>query len=122
MTNRVAFVLLVVFALPALSAEKPHAWETAKVISQELNSSRAGTYVGPLGGGSIAAPLYRRTNHVILETATYRFGLDEVGRSPLILAVNDDVMFYRDGKWFIMLDAEGKKHKFGLTGMVKKDE
>lgn len=103
-----------------LLAEKPHAGETAKVISQNLGSEQAGAYAAPIGGGAVAVPLYRRWNVVVVETEQYRYEWHEQGRSAIILTLNDDVRFYRDGNWFIVLDSNNKKHKFALTSSVKK--
>ena len=115
-------VLLAVLLTAVRSAAKDWPkWESAMVISQELGAAPGGAYAGPLGGGAIAVPLYRRFSHVVLDTGAYQIGLDEAGRKPLILVVNDKVQFYRDGKFFIILDAQGKKHKFGVTGIVKNE-
>lgn len=34
--------------------------------------------------------------------------------------VNDEVKFYRDGRWFVVLDSQKTKHKFALIGAAKK--
>jgi hypothetical protein len=115
-------IIVVVFVITLCAAEKPRAWETARVISQDLNTQQAGTYSGPLGNGTVAVPVYRRSNHVIVETDNYRFGWDEIGRTPLILPVNEQIRFYRDGKFFVVLDSENKKHKFVLSGAIKKEK
>ena len=104
----------------AFSAEKSHQWEHAKVISQDQGSSRAGAYAAPLGTGAIAVPLYRNWNRVVVETDGYIYQWNEVGRARIILPVNGDVAFYREGDWFIIIDSKNKKHKFGLVGMTAK--
>lgn len=71
-----------------------------------------------MGTASISVPIYRRSNIVVVETDTYQYQWSEAGKKTLILPVNDDVEFYRDGNWFIVLDTNHKKHKFGLVGMT----
>jgi len=128
-TNRCfAKVFFSLFALtmpvPVL-AEKPHQWETAIVVSQNLGSTPAGVYSGPVGTGQIAAPISLRSNIVVVDTGEYRYTWQEFTRSPnwhhfVVLTVNDQVKFYRDGQWFVVLDSENKKHKFTLIGAEKK--
>jgi len=89
--------IVAVLLSSALWAEKPQAWETARVISQNLSSEKAGAYAAPLGSGTVAVPLYRRWNVVIVETEQYRYEWQEQGRTPIILNVNEDVQFHRDG-------------------------
>jgi hypothetical protein len=105
-------------------AEKTHLWETATVISQNLGTHEAGAYVGPLGAGQVAAPINLRSNVVVVKTGNYRYTWQEFTRSPnwhhfVVLTVNDQVKFYRDGGWFVVLDGQGGKHKFTLIGAVK---
>ena len=118
MSYRIAPFLLLLAA--PLFSEKVHEWETAKVVSQELNSERAGAYAAPLGNGTVAVPLYRRSNSVVVETDKYIYQWQEAGRTPVILPVNGTVMFYHDGNWFIVVDSKNKKHKFGLVGAKQK--
>jgi len=33
--------------------------------------------------------------------------------------VHDQVKFYRDGGWFVVLDDQGEKHKFSLVRAAK---
>jgi hypothetical protein len=110
-----SFLMLSVFAI---ASDKPQ-WEQAKVVSQDLNSSQAGTYNAPIGNASVSVPIYRRSNIVVVETDTYQYQWSEVGKKPIILPVNDTIMFYRDGDSFIVMDAKNnKKHKFALVGMT----
>ena len=88
------------------------------MLSQGLGSEAAGAYASPMGRGAIAVPLYRRSNIVTVETADYRYQWAEVGRKLVILPVNGEVRFYRDGKFFIVLDMEKKKHKFAVIGIT----
>jgi hypothetical protein len=117
-------VLLLTAAVSVL-AETPHQWEAATVVSQNLGSSRAGVYEGPLGSGRVTAPINLKSNIVVVETAGYKYTWQEFTRSPnwhhfVVLIVNEEVKFYRDGQWFVVLDSEGKKHKFTLIGAEKK--
>jgi hypothetical protein len=121
-------VVLFLFALPSLSgtfafsSEKQHNWERGKVIAQDLSSSPAGTYAAPIGTATVAVPIYRRSNAVVIETDNYRYEWSEVGRKMVILPVNGFVDFYRDGNWFIVLDSRHKKHKFALVGMTARGQ
>lgn len=121
MKSTVGYVTAVLMAANCFGADKNINWESAKVISQDLNSEQAGTYAAPMGNGRVAVPLYRRSNIVVVETEQYRLQWAEIGRNAIILPVNDTIQFYRDGNWFIVLDAKHKKHKFTLTGQVKKE-
>ncbi len=121
-----AVLSLLMLAIPIfVVAEKPHQWETATVISQNLGSSPAGTYSGPLGAGQASVPINLKSNIVVVETGAYRYTWQEFTRSPnwhhfVVLTVNDEVKFYRDGQWFLVLDNQGTKHKFTLIGATKK--
>lgn len=112
------FVLLFLLLSACAFAADKHQIEHARVVSQDLNSSQAGTYNAPIGTASVSVPIYRRSNIVVVQTDTYQYEWSEVGRKTLILPVNDTIDFYRDGNWFIVLDANHKKHKFGLIGMT----
>jgi hypothetical protein len=122
----VAAVVLSLCLTPIfVAAEKPHQGETATVISESLGSGPAGTYSGPLGAGQASMPINLRSNIVVVETGAYRYTWQEFTRSPnwhhfVVLTVNDEVKFYRDGQWFMVLDSQGKKHKFTLIGAAKK--
>ena len=70
-------------------------------------------------------PINLRSNIVVVETGAYRYTWQELTRSPnwhhfVVLTVNDEVRFYRDGQWFMVLGSQGKKHKFTLNGATKK--
>lgn len=125
MNYRSAGLVMLLLAVPRILAEKPHPWETGVVVSQNLGSQAAGVYGAPMGNATIAAPIYLKTNILVVETQQYQYRLQEFTRSPnfhhfLVLVVNDDVRFYRDGSWFIVLDNDNKKHKFTLIGAIKK--
>lgn len=103
----------VVFGIAALTtcavarAGKPHQWETATVISQKLTSD---------------------SSTVVVDTGAYSYVWQESTRSPgwhrfIVLVhdqtVHDQVKFYRDGGWFVVLDDQGEKHKFSLVRAAK---
>lgn len=116
-------VVLLLYSAAAnigLAARKEPAWESGKVVSQDLTSSKAGVYAAPIGTAAIAVPIYRRSNRVVIETDTQILEWVEVGQRALILPVHGTVEFYRDGDWFIVLDTKNKKHKFALTSMRNK--
>jgi len=86
----------------AVMAEQSQQWETATVISQKLTSD---------------------SNTVAVITGAHSYVWQEVTRSPdwhhfIVLvhnrAVHDQLKFYRDGQWFVILDDQGEKHKFRL--------
>ena len=106
-------LLTCVWVGTAFSAEKHH-WEAAKVVSQDLSKELNGAYAIPLGSGGIAKPLYHHSNVIVLTNGKFIYTLSEHGKSFLIVTVNGEAHFYRDGDWFIMLDAHERKHKFSL--------
>lgn len=122
MKKTVLVLLIAMVPIVAFSRDKEHEVEHAKVISQSMNSSQAGTYNAPIGSATVAVPLYRRSNVVVVETNDYRFEWSESGNKPIVLPVNGTIDFYRDGDWFIVLDSHHKKHKFGLVGMTAKEK
>jgi hypothetical protein len=111
--------------------EKPK-WEEATVISQNLGSQPAGAYAAPLGNGTVAVPIYAHSNIVVIDTDHSRLTLTEpnlggaiifrrsYSSTPLILPVNGNVQFYRNGDWFIFMDRKHKKHRFSLIGETVK--
>jgi hypothetical protein len=111
-----SFVLLCVCAF---GGDK-HEMEHGTVVSQDLNSSAAGTYDAPVGTARVSVPIYRRSNIVLIDTEAYTYQWSEAGNKTIILPVNGDIEFYRDGNWFIVLDSKHKKHKFALVGMTAK--
>ena len=111
---------LMLFLPSVATGENQHNWETATVISQDVTTYNAGAVAMPLGTGVAAVPIRRRSNIVVVETATERLTWSEAGKNTVILPVNGSVRFYRDGDWYIVLDSKDKKHKFGLIGMTTK--
>lgn len=112
---RYAAGLLLLCSISAFAKPNPPL-ETAKVISQDLETQDRGTAVMPLGRGVVGVPISRRSNIVLVETASERmtWGEDGNGKNVIILPVHGTIQFYRDGKWFIVMDSSNKKHKFGI--------
>ena len=91
----------------AVMAEKPHQWETATVISQRLTTNSS-TVVVFTGGNSYVWQEFTRSPDwhdfiVLVHDQT----------------VHDQVKFYRDGRWFMVLDDQGEMHRFGLIRATK---
>jgi len=113
-------LIVLLFACPLLFGARRQAivWEQGKVLAQDLGSAQAGAYAGPLAGGVYAVPLYQSWNRITIETETQIYDLTErAGRRWIIVPVNGEIPFYREGNFFILLDTGRKKHKFILTGL-----
>lgn len=113
MKRLLLFALVVCLPVVGL-AKKQHELQTAKVISQDIETQDRGAVVMPLYGGLVGVPISQRTNVVVLETSHHRLSMAEVGRRTIVLPVNGMVQFYQDGNWLIMVDSRGKKHKFTM--------
>ena len=109
--------LLLSICLVALPAGAKIINGTVKVISQNIGVSYNGAAVIPFNGALIAAPIRRASNIVVVESATRRVVLSEAGRHFMVLPVNGTVPVTEDGKWVIILDSQGEKHKFGVLHM-----
>lgn len=99
---QVVFSLVILATCAAVMAEQSHQWETATVIFQKLTSD---------------------SSTVAVITGAHSYVWQEVTRSQdrhhfIVLVhdetVHDQVKFYRDGQWFVILDDQGDKHKFRL--------
>lgn len=113
------FLLLAVAPGCIAGKDKPQPqWETGRVVSQQLNQSQTGTRTSQRGTRVYTNAIYSSTNSVVVETEKVRYEWVEYGNRSVILPVEGQVNFYRDGDWFIVLDAKQKKHKFSLTGMT----
>jgi hypothetical protein len=97
------FGLAILATCASLAAEQSHQWRTATVISQNLTSD---------------------SNTVAVVTGAYSYVWQEVTggsdshhfiRLLHDQTVHDQVKFYRDRAWFVILDKEGEKHKFRLV-------
>ena len=99
---QVMFGVVLLATCAAVMAEKTHQWATATVISQKLTSD---------------------SNTVAVITGAHSYVWQEITGNPdwhhfIVLVhdptVHDQVKFYRDGQWFVILDDQGEKHKFSL--------
>jgi len=104
---QVAFGLAALTTGAAVRAEKPRQWEAATVISQKLTSD---------------------SSTVVVDTGGYSYVWQEFMPSPdrhhfIVLVhdqtVHEQVKLYRDGKWFVVLDDQGEKHRFSLVRAAK---
>lgn len=126
---QVVFGLFILIASAVVVAEEPHQWETATVISQTIGSSPMGACSGQVGSDAVAAPTNRQSNTVVVDTGRYRYSWQELTGGPdwhqfIVLTGHDhiaheQVKFYRDGPWFVLLDDQGEKHKFCLLHAIK---
>ncbi len=99
-------------------------FQSAKVISQSIGSYNAGAAAMPIGTMVVGVPIVRTSDIVVIETSTQRMTWSEFikGRQgAVILPVNGVIQFYQDGKWFVVLDANKKKHKFSLVHLEAVD-
>lgn len=98
---------LILATSAVVMAEKPHQWEIAIVISQKLTSD---------------------SSTVVVFTGAHSYVWQEFAGGPdwhhfIVLVpdqtVHDQVKFYRDGGWFVVLDKQGEMHKFSLIRAAK---
>src|SRR5579863_889207 len=99
---QVVFGLVLPATCASVIAQQSHQWQTATVISQNLTSD---------------------SNTVAVITGAHSYVWQELAPDPsghrfIVLAhdpnLHDQVKFYRDGQWFVILDHQGEKHKFRL--------
>jgi hypothetical protein len=116
-------VIMILTALALLGTasakEKNHEWLPGTVISQNFETSNNGVAVMPIGSMIAGIPIRRLSNTVVVESGGYRFQWLEVTPRKITLVVNDTVRYYRDGKYFVVLDMQNKKHKFVAIGITK---
>jgi hypothetical protein len=110
------FFCLTFCALPGF-ARKLVPLQTGKVVWQNIGSYNGGAVGMPIGTMYAAIPIVRQSNTVVIETGNERLTWSETGRHMLVLPVNGTIQFYQDGKWYIVLDSQRKKHKFALVHM-----
>jgi hypothetical protein len=110
---KVLMLCTLLLTAPAFGKPKP-AMEQAKVISQQIGAYKNGVAMMPIGTMVAGVPIMRSSDVVVVQTDKYRFTWSEVGRKFIVLPVNGTIAFYRDKNSFVVLDSEGKKHKFAL--------
>jgi hypothetical protein len=77
----------------------------------------------PIGTAAIAVPINGRSNVVVVDTGPTRYTWSEATRrGTIVLTVNAQVEFYRDGDWFVVLDSKGGKHRFALIGATAREQ
>ncbi len=117
-------VCLLGFALPG-SAKNSMPLQSAKVISQKIDSFNDGARVMTMGDAMTGHPPVDASSTVVIETANSRLTLVETIHarvswiqkrpSALVLPVNGTIQFYRDGNWLVILDPNHKKHRFEIV-------
>jgi hypothetical protein len=121
---RLRAVILLAFigaTAPRLDARKKMIGpDNAIAIKQEAGSDRVGWAAVLIGRGVVAGPRYRQWNLVTVDTGPYRYQWEELknGRR-LVFTINEQFKFWRYGSLFLVVDSEGKTHKFGLVTAVK---
>lgn len=108
---------------PVFAKDQPE-MKTAKVISQNIATSDQGAAVVPIGGALVGVPLRERENIIVIEhtgaKGTFRGTIQELyPRHPLVLTVNGTVDYYMEKGKLIILDSQGKKHKFAIVHSEK---
>jgi hypothetical protein len=112
--------LLIALSLPAL-AKKPIGPDNAIALRQDEGTERLGWSAVLIGRGVVAGPLYRRWNVVTIDTGPYRYQWQELSdKHRLIFTINEQFQFWRYGRLFLVVDAQGKTHKFGLVSALRK--
>jgi hypothetical protein len=81
MSYRSVALTLQLLAASASFADKQHARESARGISQNLGSYATGAYDAPLGSARIAAPIYLKSNIVVVETQSASAGSGPIRRT-----------------------------------------
>ena len=110
-----ALIACLCVSLSALAKDAPR-MRTAKVISQDIGAYNGGAAVMPMGTGLIGVPITRHSNIVVIQTDKARITLSEMANKHfIILPVNGDITFYTDKNVVVIVDGDGKKHKFGIA-------
>ncbi len=121
MDRRLTVMLALLSICGVVLAKKPIQWEVGHVVSQDMSSQNGGVATVPYGGAIITVPIRTSSNTAVVDVGNMRYMWAEVGNKRIVLIVNSDVQFYRDGNWFIVLDTKGGKHKFSVMAARQKD-
>jgi hypothetical protein len=113
MKTTILSVALLCICLPGFAKDQP-VLKPMKVISQEIGAHNGGTAVMPIGTSVVGVPITRRSNIVVIEGATRRVTLSEIGNKFIVLPVNGIVQCYQDKNLIVIPDSSGKKHKFSV--------
>ena len=117
MLSRVGFCLLLC-CLPAF-AKSDRTLQHGKVMSQDLSSQDGGVMAIPMGTGVMTVPITRRSNIVVIDTATQRLTWLEHGNKAIVLPVNGTIEFYQEGGWYVVLDSRQKNTSSRLSTLKR---
>lgn len=117
------FLVLLVLGLSLQAKQKPIVWRPARVVSQEIGTTREGAVESRYYNVRVARKLNIPHNNIVLETPTDILTLREIFAKDhyLVLEINGSTSFYLDkNDWYIMVDSRHRAHRFSLTGMTRK--
>jgi hypothetical protein len=116
-------IILIAAALAAASATAatvPVQWLTATVISQNVETVQTGSRTTQsIWGGTVNRAMTGRINTVEVEDDQYRTKwVEQIGFRDVvaILTVGQKCHYFMDRGQFVVLDANGRKHRFNLAG------
>lgn len=92
-------------------------------IDQKSGITRVGWFAALdwTGRGIVAGPNFAHWNFVTVDTGPYRYQWQELKENGrLIFVLNEQFRFWQYGNKFLVVDIEGKTHKFGMVSAVKK--
>ena len=122
MSRLLAIALLIALSVPATAKKKLIGPDNAMAIDQKTGADRVGWAAVLIGRGVVAGPRYQQWNVVTLDTGPYRYQWEELKDSGrLVFTINEQFRFWRYGNLFLVVDAEGKTHKFGLVTALRRE-
>jgi len=112
--------LMLIICMPIWAKEQQHEWYYGTVVNQQMTANYRGTYStanvniypNAANGRAMSIPIYARQNTVVVDSFGHRLVWQEKGRRAVVFTIGGSVRFYQDGNYFVVLDANGKKHKF----------
>ena len=118
--KRINAILLAggILAGTALAGGDAPVLQTGTVLAQDYHTQESGSTTMPLlFGGRATRPLLVRVNTVDVQVGSTRMQwAEQGGRNSVILTVGGSFSFYEEKGTYIVIDGQGKKHKFGLIG------
>ena len=82
---------------------------------------KASTYSAGCCPDDRLSQLGRQWNLVTIDTGPYRYQWQELkDNGRLVFTINEPFQFWRYGSLFLVVDSEGKTHKFGLVTALRK--
>jgi hypothetical protein len=116
-------IILIAAALAAASATAatvPVQWIKATVVSQDIQTVQTGTQsTKTIWGGTVTHATTGRINTVEVQDDQYRMKwVEQIGFRDVvaILTVGQECNYFMDRGQFVVLDANGRKHRFNLAG------